>query len=314
MRTGHRLVRIIFETDNLAHRLRRIGHGRMRQIGHDLRMLHLRIVDGQAGALLEQNLADGDGGRFARIAGVLLERKAKDADALVRDGVEQRLDNLRANIRWSVTIFSELFSAHTRTYLLRETRLLILVHADHLLPVGSHLWQIQSLAHVHNVENVLLEAAATEADRRLQELGADARVQSDGSCHLRHIGAGRLADRRHRVDAGDALRQKRVGRQLGELRTPRVRRDNALLGDPVLVHPRQRGDGSIAVHRLGAADQHPVWLVQVINGGALGEKLRIGEDVVANVCKRFGRDSNTVHSKNHFVHTYSACDSRSESA
>ena len=71
-----------------------------------------------------------------------------------------------------------------------------------------------------------LEAAAAEAHGRLQELRADARVRADGLRDLVDVRARRFAQRRHRVDAGDALREDRVGDELGQLRRPQVRRDD----------------------------------------------------------------------------------------
>ena len=44
----------------------------------------------------------------------------------------------------------------------------------------------------HQVEDVLLEAAATKAGAGLEELGAQARIAADGAGDLLHVGAGGL--------------------------------------------------------------------------------------------------------------------------
>lgn len=54
-------------------------------------MGHLGVVDGEAGALVEQVLADELGRRLARVAGVRLEGEAEDGDAFVGDGAEETL-------------------------------------------------------------------------------------------------------------------------------------------------------------------------------------------------------------------------------
>ncbi len=86
---------------------------------------------------------------------VLLEGKAKHGDPLVGDGVEQGLDNV-----------------------LREPGFLVVVHVNDTLPIMCDLGQVELLAYVHEVEDVLLKAGATKADARLEELGPDSRVQS----------------------------------------------------------------------------------------------------------------------------------------
>ena len=78
------------------------------------------------------------------VAGVLLEGETQQADLLSRNGVEERVDDL-----------------------LGEALLLVVVHADHVPPVRGHLVQVQLLADVHQVEDILLEAGAAEPDRSL---------------------------------------------------------------------------------------------------------------------------------------------------
>jgi len=51
--------------------------------------------------------------------------------------------------------------------------------STHLVPVLRNLRKTELAAEVDQVENVLLEARATEADRSLEEFRADARVDAD---------------------------------------------------------------------------------------------------------------------------------------
>ena len=53
-------------------------------------------------------------------------------------------------------------------------------------------------------------------------------VESDGSGDLGHVSPSGLADLGHGVDARNPLGQERVGRQLGQLRRPRVHRDDTI--------------------------------------------------------------------------------------
>ena len=73
--------------------------------------------------------------------------------------------------------------------------------------------------------------------------------------HLADVGAGGLAERRDGVDGRDALREERVGRELGELCGPEVGREDALARDPVRVHVGQRLDGQLPRLGLSASDQ-----------------------------------------------------------
>ena len=50
----------------------------------------------------------------------------------------------------------------------------------------------------------LLEARAAEADARLEELGADARVDADGVRDLVHVGAGDLVRGQARLEGGSS--------------------------------------------------------------------------------------------------------------
>ena len=99
---------------------------------------------------------------------------------------------------------------------LGEAALLVLVHLPDLTPVRRDLGQVQALGKVDEVEDVLLEAGAAEADRRAQELGPDARVEADRVCDLVDVRARRLADCGERIHGRDALRKHRVRSELGQ--------------------------------------------------------------------------------------------------
>lgn len=83
--------------------------------------------------------------------------------------------------------------------------LLVLVHVDDSLPVGSNLGKVERLAQVDKVEDVLLEARSSEANRGLEELGTQSGVLADGVGDLVDVGTGSFANGRQRVDGGDSL-------------------------------------------------------------------------------------------------------------
>jgi hypothetical protein len=78
-------------------------------------------------------------------------------------------------------------------------------------PEVGHLAEMEHLAEVDQREDVLLEAAAAEANTGIQEFVANPRVSADGAGHFADVGAGGLADGRDGINAGDALGQERVG-------------------------------------------------------------------------------------------------------
>mmetsp|Transcript_142105 Transcript_142105/g.441898 ORF Transcript_142105/g.441898 Transcript_142105/m.441898 type:complete len:385 (-) Transcript_142105:296-1450(-) len=213
--------------------------------------LDLGVIDVDVGPVLHQHVADREGGRLADVARVLLEGEAEDGNLLLHDGVEERLDDAR-----------------------REARLLVVVHVDDLLPVAGHLFQAELLAYVDEVQDVLLEAGAAEADGRVEELRADARVRANGPGDLPDVGARALAEPGDGVNAAYTLRQHGVGHELGELRAPEVRGEDLLAGDPMRVDVHEDADGLLGL----PADKHAVGRVQIPHGCALGQELRVGED------------------------------------
>eukprot|EP00760_Papus_ankaliazontas_P012579 PhM_4_TR15406/c0_g1_i1/m.8621 len=221
----------------------------------DLALGHLRVVDVEVRALLQQGVAHEDGRGLARVAGVLLERKAEDGDGLAGDGVKHRLHDL-----------------------LGEAAALVVVDVDNLVPVVRHFGQIEALAQIHQVEDIFLETRPAEADRCLQELGAQAAVVANGAAHLVDVGAGLLAQSADGIDGRNALRQEGVRGQLGEFRRPHVRRDDALVGHPAAVHAGEHVHGGLAGRVALTTDKDAVRHEKVVDGGALSEELRVGQD------------------------------------
>mmetsp|Transcript_16043 Transcript_16043/g.38286 ORF Transcript_16043/g.38286 Transcript_16043/m.38286 type:complete len:288 (-) Transcript_16043:843-1706(-) len=154
---------------------------------------HLGVVNVQDRTVRHQQRTHSQCGCLARVAGVLLEGESEYGDLLAVDRVEHGVDH---------------FSG--------EVVLLDFVHVDHLLPVRSHLRQAERLAQVHQVENVLLEARASEADGCVEELGTDAAVQTDGVRNFLDVGTGLLAQHGDGVDGRDALSQERIRDEFGE--------------------------------------------------------------------------------------------------
>ena len=202
--------------------------------------------------LVGQKSCDRPGRRFARVAGVGLERKPEKRDLPVGERVEHRLEQARD-----------------------DPFLLVVVHPDHLRPVLRRRVEPERLAEIHKIQHILLEAAPAKAGARLEELGADAVIRPDHARHLVHIGAGRLAKSGNGVDGTHALGKERVRRKLGKLGGPHVRRE-----DPLARHPRGVNVGDGPDRRLPrlvlrTADQHAIGLKQIPDGRALGEKLGV---------------------------------------
>lgn len=154
---------------------------------------------------------------------------------------------------------------------------------------------MQGLAEVDEVEDVLLEARATEADGCAQEFGADARVVADSVGDLVDVGTRRLADGGERVDRRDTLGKHRVGRELRQLRRPEADGQDALssssnvsqgascngqyLRDPVGVYASEGCACIFALLSLQRTDQDTIGLEEIRDGGSLSEELGVGKDV-----------------------------------
>mmetsp|Transcript_150128 Transcript_150128/g.418289 ORF Transcript_150128/g.418289 Transcript_150128/m.418289 type:complete len:319 (-) Transcript_150128:404-1360(-) len=213
--------------------------------------LDLGVVNIHVRAVLHEHVADGEGGRLPHVARVLFESEAQDRDLLLRDSVEQCMDDP-----------------------LCEGRLLVVVHVHDLLPVGRHFVEAELFADVNEVEDVLLEAGAAEADGGAEELGPDAGVCADGPGHLSDVRARALAKPGYGVDTAHALRQHGVGHELGELGAPEVGGEDLVPWHPVCVDVHE---DCHSVFQL-PTDKHAVGLVQVLHGRALGQELWVRED------------------------------------
>ena len=233
----------------------RIGAG-PKNIATDLLFADLGVVNVNLGPLGKEVTADGDRRGLAGVIGVLLEGESKDADVLAVNGIEEVTDDAAA-----------------------EAGLLPVVDLDDALPVGGHLGKTEVLAEVGEVENVLLEAGAAVADGCLEELGTDAGVLANGAGYLVDIGSGRLAECGDGVDGGDALGKEGIGHELGKLGGPEIGGEDLLTGDPAGVDGGDFLDGVQSLGGLLAADEDAVGILEILDGGTLGQELGIREDL-----------------------------------
>mmetsp|Transcript_57290 Transcript_57290/g.79498 ORF Transcript_57290/g.79498 Transcript_57290/m.79498 type:complete len:234 (+) Transcript_57290:425-1126(+) len=209
--------------------------------------------------LLQQVLCHVGRRRFACISSVLLEGEAKHGDALACDGVEHGLEDLA-----------------------REAQLLPVIDVHHFLPVLRHLRQAVALAQVHQVQDVLLEAATAKPNRGAQEVGTNTHVRPNSAGNFVNIGTRGFAQSRDGVNARNALREHGVGHQLRQLRGPQVRGDDLVLGHPSGIDGRQRHDGSVACLGLLPANQHTGGRAQVWDRSAFRQELGVGQNLKAD--------------------------------
>ena len=167
-----------------------------------------------------KDLTHRDGRGLPGIVGVLLEGKAKHRQALARNGIKERSDDAGD-----------------------EAALLPVVEPDDMFPVVRDLGDAEKSAEINQIENVLLKTGSTKAHRRLEEFRTDAGVGADRTRDLVDVRAGRFAKSGDRVDRGNALRQKSIGHELGQLRRPEIRRQDALAGNPPRIDGNKLLDG-----------------------------------------------------------------------
>src|SRR4029453_17345554 len=175
-------------------------------------------------------------------------------------------------------------------------RLLPGVDGDHLLPVVRHLLQTVVSAQVDEVENILLKAGSSQADRRLQKLGSDSAVLSSREGDFIDIGARRLAQCRKSVHRGNALRQKRVRYQLGQLTRPEIRRQDPLARDPTRIDVDELLNCQLSGVRVITADEYAIRRLQIPHRRALGQEFGVRQDIelvavhvrLKNALERFG--------------------------
>mmetsp|Transcript_8530 Transcript_8530/g.35580 ORF Transcript_8530/g.35580 Transcript_8530/m.35580 type:complete len:319 (+) Transcript_8530:29-985(+) len=226
------------------------------EVALDVLVSHLGVVDVDIGVLVDKEANDFDGAGLARVASVGLEGKAEDA---------------------------ELLSAHSAVHGLEDARgkalLLELVDLHNALPVARNLVQLVALADVDQREDVLLEAGATEANRRAQVAAANAVVHAQHSADVAHVSASLLAESRDGVDGADALGEEGVARQLGELARPEVGGHDLFARHPVGVDLGHLGDGSVASSRLLSSDEDAVRHLEVVDSRSLCEELGVANDL-----------------------------------
>mmetsp|Transcript_331 Transcript_331/g.957 ORF Transcript_331/g.957 Transcript_331/m.957 type:complete len:525 (+) Transcript_331:274-1848(+) len=265
VRTRRSLVRRLACRELLFHHrhLRRnlasgvVPHVRIeRKVADHLVLRHLRVVARNLRLVRHQLVAHVNCRRLARVPGVLLEGEPEDGASLAGHGVEHRLEHA-----------------------VDEAVLLVVVDRDDAAPVVRHLLKSNGFADVHEVKDVLLEAASSESHGRVEELRSNAAVRSDRVADLLHVCSRRLAERGDGVDGRDALSEEGVRRELGQLGGPQVGRDDALRRHPPLVHSLERGNSLEARLRLPSADEHAVGLLEVVDGGTFGKELGVRQDV-----------------------------------
>ncbi|TKW51028.1 hypothetical protein CTA1_9768 [Colletotrichum tanaceti] len=237
-----------------------VGDG-LADLVHDLDGVAARVEDGDlVGHLVGQLGDDVDGDAVARVVGILLEGEAEDGH-----------------------LFAAQVAVEGAVDLLGEALALVLVDVEDAHPVVGDGVEVEGARHVGEVEDVLLEARAAEADAGVEELLAQAAVGADALADLLDVGAQFLAEGADAVDAADALGEHGVGHQLRELARPRVDRQDLGLGDPGAVHALEGVGGADAGPSGRAADQDPVGVHEIAHGGSLGEELGVGHDLELGV-------------------------------
>src|SRR5262249_54862911 len=132
-------------------------------------------------------------------------------------------------------------AAAGRDHLAAHRALAVVVDRDHRF--DDALRRLEVLRGLEQRERVLGETATAIAWASVQELAADAVVETDASRHFAHVGADLLAKVRDLVDKGDLGREEGIARILGELGT-------------APAHLDQR--------RLAAEEQRPVNLAHAL--------------------------------------------------
>jgi hypothetical protein len=152
-------------------------------------VLDLRIVDVDKGVLSQEILDERDGRGFTGVTRICLECETENRDTL-KDVSEQNIF-----IEGGAYLASDGIEKGV-DHTLREPPLLVLVHFDDLSPVQSHLREMQTLAQVHQIQDILLEARSAKAYRRLQEFVSYARVKANGVCNFVNVRARSFANGR----------------------------------------------------------------------------------------------------------------------
>jgi hypothetical protein len=236
------------------------GTKELLDLGLDNQRITARVEDGNlAGALLKESLDHLKSRGLTGIGGVLLEGKTENGNLLANKSVVEALDDT-----------------------VGETVTGVLVHLDNLSPVLGNLGKTHSLSKVDKVENILLEATATETDTSHQELVTNTGVNTNGTGNLVNIGTSLLANGGDGVDGRDTLSQHRVGNELGELRRPNVGGQNALARDPGVVDLGESLSSSLTGGGRSGTDKDAVRVEKIVDGGTGSQELGVGENLEVN--------------------------------
>mmetsp|Transcript_7715 Transcript_7715/g.11040 ORF Transcript_7715/g.11040 Transcript_7715/m.11040 type:complete len:224 (+) Transcript_7715:256-927(+) len=130
----------------------------------------LGIINMNICLFIQQIANDKHGWSFPNITCILLECISKNSDLLSSDGVEHLCDNLSG-----------------------KTILLVVVHGNNLVPVGSAFIQAVGFAQVDKVKNILLEAGSSKANRGLKESLSDTVIHTYSTANFRNISTSGLA-------------------------------------------------------------------------------------------------------------------------
>src|SRR5690554_842744 len=224
------------------------------EVGIHLFGLYFGVVHPQFGLLVQQVVGYVYGSTFASIVGVLFKGPTEDGYFFAADSIEE--------LAYDV---------------LGKAALLVVVHFDDLFPVVGDFGEGVAAGNVHQVEDVFLETAAAEAYGGFQEFGTDATVLAYGTGNFIYIGTALFAEGGDGVDGRYTLGQKGVGSEFGEFGRPYVGGDDALTIDPAGINVHEGLYGGLTCFILSPANEHAVGLVQVLYGGAFGQKFGIGE-------------------------------------
>ena len=139
---------------------------------------------------------------------------------------------------------------------------------------------------MHERVDVLGQAAAAEAEARVEELPTDALIVAECVGEHGDVGAGGLAELRDRVDERDLRGQERVRAHLDELRGRQVARDERGASGQ-----RRRVDAphDLLGRRAGSADDDAIRGEGVFHGPSLAQELGIPDQLGAHAGGRRGR-------------------------
>src|SRR5690554_4139326 len=216
--------------------------------------LNFGVVHPQFGLLVQQVVGYVYGGTLAGVVGVLFKGPTEDGYFFAAYGIEE--------LAYDV---------------LGKAALLVVVHFDDLFPIVGNFGEAVAAGNVHQVEDVFLETAAAEAYGGFQEFGAYAAVLAYGAGNFIYVGAALFAEGGNGVDGRYALGQEGIGGEFGEFGRPYIGGDDALAIYPAGVDVHEGLYGGQTCFILSPTDEYAVGLVQVLYGGAFGQKFGIGE-------------------------------------